>query len=155
MVGSIDCSAVNHAEYGSQPFVHSRQYEFVPTFDLERALIVLVFYAPFGVYTIVASLYLTVGIRGGGYVAECRVPAVIVLGPSAAEVAENARLKAMSAFGKSDRPENVIVRVDEPGHTTIAVQPADEHISLPVVDDHSRRRYFRTVVSDVSFRAVE
>jgi hypothetical protein len=102
-----------------------------------------------------ASLYLTVRVRRDGYVADCRVPAIIAVGSSAAEAAENARVEAMSVFGKSDRPENVIVRVDEPGHTTIAVQPADEHISLPVVDDHSRRRYFRTVVSDVSFRAVE
>jgi hypothetical protein len=102
-----------------------------------------------------ASLYLIVSVRGDGYVADCRVPMISALGSSAAEAAENARVEALLVFGKSDRPSSVIVRIDEPGYTTVVVQPADEPISLRVSDHHSRRSYFSTAINNGNTKAVE
>jgi hypothetical protein len=85
--------------------------------------------------------------RGKSFVAESREPAVTALGSSAVEAAENARLAALAFFAKRPRPTVLIVRLSEPGLSTIVMQPLREVFSV-TREDTPNWRYIASVTDD-------
>ena len=70
---------------------------------------------------------------GRGYVAESRVPHITAMGASAEEAAENGRLMALAVFealGKAIHPSTLIVRIQEQGGQSVAMQAFDRPFSL-------------------------
>ncbi len=70
---------------------------------------------------------------GKGYIAESSAPLITALGSSAEEAAERARLMAIEAlqtFGSQSYPDTLMVRIDEAGRCTIAMQSMHAPFSL-------------------------
>ncbi|HEY8314636.1 MAG TPA: hypothetical protein VIG51_10775 [Candidatus Baltobacteraceae bacterium] len=82
---------------------------------------------------------------GTGYVAESYAPAITGLGSSPEEAAENARIKALAvfdAFARESQPATLIVRIDEPGRSAIAMQPMEKRFSLDLAGKQAGSYYF-------------
>jgi hypothetical protein len=86
-------------------------------------------------------LRLTVASRGKGYVAYSDLAEITAMGSTPTEAAENARLTATSAIPAPSRPTMLLVNVDEPGVSTIVLQPLDEPVSLDAFAEHQQWRY--------------
>jgi len=90
---------------------------------------------------------------GKGYMAESRDPVVTAMGASAEEAAENARLMAMDllkAFASRSYPSTLIVRIDEPGHSAIAMQSMDKPFSLEEAGKELGSCYFDSAGNDAA-----
>lgn len=82
---------------------------------------------------------------GRGYLAESDAPVVTAMGSSAEEAAENGRLMAMAlfeAYGAGSHPVTLIVRIDEPGRSGIAMQPMNRPFCLARAGKESGTCYF-------------
>ncbi len=87
---------------------------------------------------------------GKGYVAESESPAVTALGSSVHEAAENGRLMAMAAFEGFQYhapPTTLIVRIDEPGRSVIAMQPLNQPFSLEAEEEENSLCRFESFLS--------
>ena len=90
---------------------------------------------------------------GKGYMAEAHEPLVTAMGASAEEAAENARLMAMDlmkAFASRSYPSTLIVRIDEPGRSAIAMQSMDKPFSLEGVGKEPGSCYFDSAGNDAA-----
>lgn len=96
------------------------------------------------------QLRLNVTPHANGYVAESRAPQLTAIGASPQEAAENARLMALAAFGKSGGPTTLIVRINEPGRRTIVMQPANMPASFVATDEGVEWRYIASITADES-----
>jgi hypothetical protein len=76
---------------------------------------------------------LAVVVRGKGYIAQSSEPEITALGKTAQDAAENARRMAESVLGKDAHRMTLLLRVDEPGVSTIVMQPLANPISLNVI----------------------
>jgi hypothetical protein len=92
-------------------------------------------------------LRLVVTPRGKGYVAVSRDPALTAVGSSAVEAAENARVTALALFAKASRPNKMLVRINQPGVCTIAMQPIEKPFSFEP-NDEPEWRYVASVRGD-------
>ena len=76
------------------------------------------------------TLRIHVTSRDGAFVANTAEPGILAAGKTPEEAAENARLVALQKLDKSVAPAILIVRVDEPGRSMFAMQPANRPVSL-------------------------
>ena len=81
-----------------------------------------------------AAVLFVVRPRKRGFLAACERPTILALGSSAEVAAENALLAARTVLGRM-LPAKVIVRVEQHGSTTIAMQKTNLPINL---DGHTQ-----------------
>jgi hypothetical protein len=89
---------------------------------------------------------------GKGYIAESSAPLITALGSSAEEAAERARLMAIEAlqtYGSHSYPDTLIVRIDEPGRSAIAMQSMHAPFSLATEGKEFCSLYFAAGGNDV------
>jgi hypothetical protein len=96
------------------------------------------------------TLRLNVCPRGKGYVAQSIAPEVTALGSSPEEAVESARLVALDLLAKVHRPKMLIVYLDEPGISTIVMQPIDSAFALAAVAKETGWRYIASVPNDAA-----
>jgi hypothetical protein len=68
--------------------------------------------------------------QGVGWIARSQTPDISAVGRTALAAAENATAAAMSMLQPGQRPQTIIVRVEEVATTTIVMQPLSEPLSL-------------------------
>ena len=90
---------------------------------------------------------LSVTQRGNGYVAKSDEHDITSVAKSPVDAAENARKMALLALGKAARAAVLLLRVDEPGKSTIVLQPLDRPVSLAVDNVNASWRYIATISS--------
>jgi hypothetical protein len=78
----------------------------------------------------VTAFFLTVTPRQSGYVATSQRPEIIAMGSTDVVAAENALLAARVLLGRAKLPATIIIRVAEPGCSTVVVQAIDKPIRL-------------------------
>jgi hypothetical protein len=83
--------------------------------------------------------------RGKSFVAVSQTPVLTGLGASAEEAVEAARRMALAYFARGPRPTTLIVRVKEPGVSTIVMQPLELTFSLAADAEQSEWRYKASV----------
>jgi hypothetical protein len=98
-------------------------------------------------------LRLTVTPREKGYVAKSSEQDITAFGKTAADAAENARKMAVAAIETEARPEVLLLRVDEPGLSTVIMQPLDRPVSLAATAVDVKRHYVATEAGDTSLKA--
>jgi hypothetical protein len=92
---------------------------------------------------------------GRGYLAESQVPAVTAFGSSAEEAAENGRRMALALWdcsNSSSRASTLIVRIDEPGRSAIAMQLVANTFSLANAGKECGSAYFDSEGNQVATR---
>jgi hypothetical protein len=83
--------------------------------------------------------------RGKGYIAQSSEPEITALGKTPQDAAENARRMAASLLGKDARAMTLLLRVDEPGVSTIVMQPLGNPVSLDATRNERDWHYVASV----------
>ena len=95
------------------------------------------------------SLYLTVTSQGQRFVATSAAPRICSLGASPEEATESARLVAIAMFGSGVRPAMLIVRITQPGLSTIVMQPLEKPFTIGSMVEKVGWRYMASVPGPV------
>lgn len=93
--------------------------------------------------------------RGNGYLAKCLNPEIAAVGASPSDAAENARQTAIAAVPKSDCPSMLLVRIQEPGRSTIIMQSMYAIVSLDNFGNETPWRYLASVGDNRSAEVAE
>jgi hypothetical protein len=94
---------------------------------------------------------LTVKQRGKRFVASSDAHDITSVAQTPADAAECARKMALAACGKEGRNAVLLLRVDEPGKSTIVLQPLDRPVALDgAAKAEASWRYIATVSGETS-----
>jgi hypothetical protein len=88
---------------------------------------------------------LAVVVRGKGYIAQSSEPEITALGNTAQDAAENGRQMAASVLGNDARRMTLLLRIDQPGVSTIVMQPLANPVSLDVMRSDRDWHYVASV----------
>jgi hypothetical protein len=90
---------------------------------------------------------LTVVRRGNRFVAKSTSPVLTALGSTSEKAAENARRMAIELLAPDSRPATMIVRITQPGLSTITMQPLASVFTVDRVGEKVGWRYTASVAS--------
>ncbi len=95
------------------------------------------------------SLHLIVAPHGERFVATSTEPRICSLGESPEEATEGARLVALAMFGSGVRPPMLIVRITQPGLSTLVMQPLEKPFTIESMVEKVDWRYMASVPGPV------